>query len=147
MQTGVVETYFSEKIHGIFRFVTLLLEILEKRKLHLWKLSKIALQHLEFQDQKPRPTEIPQFFWLGENSTLFLLDPWNLHMLVNTPGNLMSSTPVFGFLLEWPINVNNHHSLFRKAGISIYLSFKPQKGNIPIRRRQCFEIETFIFNE
>ena len=40
------ETYFFQKIPGIFRFAILSLEILEKAKLHLRKFHKIVLQPL-----------------------------------------------------------------------------------------------------
>ena len=51
IQTEVVKTYFLQKIPGIFRFVTLSLEILEKTNLHLRKFHKIVLQTLGI----PRP--------------------------------------------------------------------------------------------
>ena len=51
IQTGVVKTYFLQKIPGIFRFATLSLEILEKTKLLLRKFHKIVLQPLGI----PRP--------------------------------------------------------------------------------------------
>ena len=69
---------FSESPPGIFRFVTLPLEIPEKtRKPHP---LEILLQNdtpWKFQDQKPRPhaMEIPHEFFLNnvENSTSFLI--------------------------------------------------------------------------
>ena len=41
----------------------------------------------KFQGQKPRPMKIPLNFFLNTpgNSTSFLIDPWNFHMLYLTP--------------------------------------------------------------
>ena len=42
----VVESYFFQKVPGIFRFITLSLGFLPKTKLHLRKFHKIVLQPL-----------------------------------------------------------------------------------------------------
>ena len=53
---------------------------------------KLYYNPWEFQDQKPRPMEIPHdCFVIRWKLHPFLLDPWNFHMLFNTPGNSMSS--------------------------------------------------------
>ena len=94
-------SYFFQKIPGIFRFVTLSLEILEKTKLHLRKFHKIVctttLGNSKTKNQDP--WEIPHdCFLIRWKLHSFLLDPWNFHMLFNTPGNSMSS--FFRFFLE-----------------------------------------------
>ena len=57
----------SRQGNGIFRFVTLLLDILEKTKVH----TKLCDTPWKFQDQKTRLMEIPHDFFLIilENST------------------------------------------------------------------------------
>ena len=58
--------------------------------------TKLYYNPWEFQDQKARPMEIPHdCFLIRWKLHSFLLDPWNFHMLFNTPGNSMSS--FFGF--------------------------------------------------
>ena len=70
---------FLKKTPGIFRFVTLLLEIQDKMKLHT---------HWNFQGQKPRPMEIPHYFFLDH--------AWKFHFF-------------FYWLLEFP---HFPHSIF-----------------------------------
>ena len=85
---------------GIFRFVTLLLEILEEMKLHHRKFLKIVFHSLEFPSQNPRPMEIPHDFLLitSENSTSFFLTSRMCTLyFFNTPGNSNSSTPCLFF--------------------------------------------------
>ena len=54
---------FSEIPPGIFRFVTLPLEIPEKTSYHLENSAKLCDTSWKFQDQKPRPAmEIPHKF-------------------------------------------------------------------------------------
>ena len=78
---GELRIYFSENASGNFRFVTLSLEVLEKTSFHTTRFCKIVWHLLDI--QKPRPMEIPHDFFLDipENSTSFLIDPWNFHML------------------------------------------------------------------
>ena len=76
IQTGVVETYFLQKLPGIFRFVPLSLEVLEKTKLHLRKFHKIVLQLFGIPRLKTRTHgNSTWLFWLAENCTLFYLIP------------------------------------------------------------------------
>ena len=82
------------KSPGVFHLFTWPLEIPDKSKLHPWRLCK-TVQHLpwKFQDLKPRPLEIPHNF--------FLVTPGNFTCyFFDTPGNSISSTPLFGFFLE-----------------------------------------------
>ena len=94
---------FWKKTSGIFRSVTLPLEIPDKMKVHLWKFQKIVLQSLEFPRPKAKTHGTPyDFFWITPiNSTSFCIDPSrNFHStfyLFSTPRNSMSSTPLFGF--------------------------------------------------
>lgn len=92
-------TYFFEKISGIFRFVTLALEIRDKSKIHPWKFYRIVLYFLKIPKWKPRPTEIPHDFFLTTcgNSASFLIDLWNLHILF--------------FLYPWKFHLLNHPCL------------------------------------
>ena len=75
--------YFFEKIPRIFSFVTLLLEILQKIKLHPWKFHNILLNSNAI--QKPRSMEIPLGIFSGieeiayENSRVQLKKKWNFH--------------------------------------------------------------------
>ena len=73
---------FSETLPTIFRFVTLSLEIPEKQAFTLWNSTKLCDTPWKFQDQKPRPMEIPYNFLLNSpgNSTSFLIDPCNIRM-------------------------------------------------------------------
>ena len=45
--------------------------------------AKLCDNPRKFQDQKSRPIEIPHYFFLNTpgNSTSFLIDPWNFHVL------------------------------------------------------------------
>ena len=74
---------FWKKTPGIFRFVTLPLEIPDKMKLHSWKLHKTVLHPLEFPRPKAKTYGIPHdFFWITPvNSTSFCIDPRNIHIL------------------------------------------------------------------
>ena len=72
--------YFSEKNPGIFRFVTLALEIPEKTRhpFSPWKFQGKRTTH---------GMEIPHELFLNTpgNSTSFLIDHWNFHMLFQYP--------------------------------------------------------------
>ena len=74
---------FWKKTPGIFRFVTLPLEVLGKMKLTPGNSTKLCYTYWNFQGQKPRPMEIPHdFFWITPvNSTSFCIDPRNFHIL------------------------------------------------------------------
>ena len=109
-------TFSLKKSPGCFRFVTLPLEILDKKNfLYPWKFCKIVLQiwPWKFQGQKPRLMKIQQSFLHGnsvklcnnilwsllEIALLFQLNPGiSTWYFFNTPRNSMSSTPMPGFL-------------------------------------------------
>ena len=107
--------HFCKKNPGLFRFVTLPLEISEKKRVHhrgnsakLWYTLSLAWK---FQGQKPRPMKILHNFslisWsLLETPLLVYLTPGIFSCsFFNTPVNCMSSipspprplSPVFGF--------------------------------------------------
>ena len=78
---------------GMFRFVTLPLEIPEKISSHPCKFCKIWWHPLEIQDQKPRPMEIPH----DEFARVFLEHPWKFHYFFNWPlefPHVLSSLPL-----------------------------------------------------
>ena len=54
--------YFAEIPPGNFKFVTLLLEIPEKKSFHPWKFSKILWHTLEIPRSKNKTHEIPRVF-------------------------------------------------------------------------------------
>ena len=68
---------FLKKDPGIFRFVTLSLEIRKKTSFHRWKFCKLCGRYpfWKFQRQKPRPREIPL--------SVFLEQPWKFHFFFN----------------------------------------------------------------
>ena len=70
---------FLKTPYGIFRSVTLPLEIPEETRFYPWKFCRIVWHPWKFQRQKPRPVEIPHEFFVNtpENSTSCLTDPWN----------------------------------------------------------------------
>ena len=95
--------YFFENPHGIFQFLTLLLEVSDKTKLNPWIFHKLCLIPCKFQGQKQRPLEIPHYFFLVTlgNSTSFLINPWKFHMLfLWYPWKFHILNPLFGFFLE-----------------------------------------------
>ena len=65
--------FLTPLYHGIFRFVTLPLEIPEKTSFYPWKFCKIVWC----------PLEIPNKFFFNTpgNCLSFLLDYWNIYML------------------------------------------------------------------
>ena len=71
-----------KKIPGIFRFVTLPLQISDKMRLHLWKFHIIVL-HWNFRGQKPKSMAIPHDIFLitPGNSTYFVIDLSHFHIL------------------------------------------------------------------
>ena len=71
---------FLKKTPEIFRFVTLLLEIQDKMKLHT---------HWNFQGQKPRPMEIPHYFFLDH--------AWKFHFFFYWP----LEVPILFFQSPW----------------------------------------------
>ena len=72
------------KTHGFFRFFTLPLEIPGELLLHPRKSHKIVLHPLEIQSLKIKTVEIPDDIFLitPANSTSFLIEPWNFHILL-----------------------------------------------------------------
>ena len=68
---------------GLFRFVRLPLEILDKTKHYSWKFGKICYTTWKFQDQKQRTLkDLHSFFLITPgDSTSFLIDPWIFCML------------------------------------------------------------------
>ena len=74
---------FWKKTPGIFRLVTLPLEVPDKMKLIPGNSTKLCYTHWNFQGQKPRPMEISHdFFWITwVNSTSFCIDATNFHIL------------------------------------------------------------------
>ena len=72
--------YFAEIPPGNFKFVTLLLEIPEKKSFHPWKFSKILWHTLEIPRSKNKTHEIPHKFLLEQLSASFLIDPWNFNI-------------------------------------------------------------------
>ena len=74
---------FWKKNPGIFRLVTLPLEVPDKMKLIPGNSTKLCYTHWNFQGQKPRPMEIPHdFFWITPViSTSFCIDPRKFHIL------------------------------------------------------------------
>ena len=106
---------FWKKTPGIFRFVTLPLEIPDKMKLHPWKLHKIVLHQLEFPRPKAKTHGIPHdFFWiLPVNFTSFYIDPRNFHILFIQCPYLeipCPQTPCLDFFLEQ----HHNHSFLLK---------------------------------
>ena len=130
-QGWLKHSYFFQKIPGIFRFVIYPWKFWRKQSFTLRNFTKLYYNPWEFQDQKPSPMEIPHdCFWLGENCTLFYLIP-GISICSSISLEILMSSFV-GFLVECPIMHVNYHILFWKTGNSIYLSFKPEKGNISI---------------
>ena len=76
---------FEKKDPEIFRFVTLPIKIPDRTMFHthLEIPQNFVWHHLQFQGQKPRSMEIPHEFFsiTPRNSTSFLIDPWNFHIL------------------------------------------------------------------
>ena len=70
---------FLKPPHGIFRFVTLPLKILEKTSFYPWKFCRIVWYLLEIPTSKikTRGNSTPYEFFasIPENSTSFLIDP------------------------------------------------------------------------
>ena len=88
---------FLKKSPGIFRLVSLVLEIPNKMKLHLWKFHQIVPHPLEFQRSKTKTHgNFTLFFCLimPGNSTSFFIDSWSFQILFfQPPWNSMFSTP------------------------------------------------------
>ena len=73
---GWGHTFFG-KTSEISRYVTLLLAIPDKTRLHSWNFCNV-----KFQNQKPRPLEFPIFFLITPgNSTSFLTNLWRFCIL------------------------------------------------------------------
>ena len=89
---GGLRTYFFEKTSGIFRFVTLSLEIPDKTKLHPWKFHKTVLHPLKI----PRPKTKTH----GESTLFFLYHPWKCHFFLNWPLEFLDS--IFSIPLKVP---------------------------------------------
>ena len=76
-----------EKKNKIFGFFTLLLQIPDKTKLPSRNSTKLCYTPQKIYGLKPRPLEIPHDFFLipwlitPGNSMLFLINPWNVHLL------------------------------------------------------------------
>ena len=95
---------------GIFGFVTLPLEILEKTSFHPLETLQNCVTDSPLEIPRPKtktlPMEIPHGFFLKTlgNSTSFLIGPRNFHMLFLQypckfiPSAMMFSAPLFGFL-------------------------------------------------
>ena len=95
------ETYFFQKIPGIFRFAILSLEILEKAKLHLRKFHKIVLQ--------PLGISRPETKTHG-NSTWFFFDKVKIPLFYLIPEIFICSSI--------PLEIPCSHSLFFFSGIA-----------------------------
>ena len=76
----LLRTYFLQNPR-VSRFVTLILEVIDKRKLYLWQFWKFVLH----------PLEIPHFFLITPGYSACT------HYFFNTPGNSMLSTPCIYF--------------------------------------------------
>ena len=90
----------------IFHFFTLSLKFQTKQSSSPGNSTKLCQISWKFQGQKPRPLEIPHYFFLVTfaNSTSFLINPWRNFTcyFFDTTGNSISSIlPVF-FFLEQP---------------------------------------------
>ena len=110
MKQGRLRIYFSAPFLGIFRFVTLPLEISDKTSYHTWKFCRdVCDTPWRFLSQKPRPMEIPHFFLITtRNSTTFLIDPQNFHKLfLKCPCKFHILNPPFGFFLHSCTNCLN----------------------------------------
>ena len=92
------QKHIFSKSPGISRFVSLPLEIIDKRKLHSWRLQKFVLHSLE----------IPHFFLITPGYSTCA------YYFFNTPGNSMPSTPRI-------FSVKAHCTLFKV--IKIYKVF------------------------
>ena len=91
--------YYSEiPPSGIFRFVTLSLEIPEKTSFHLLEILQNCvprLGNLKVKNQDPRKFTLVFLYKTPINSTSFLIGPWNFHVsFLQYPwsGNSMYST-------------------------------------------------------
>ena len=77
--------FFEKKNPEIFRFVTLPIKIPDKTKFHthLEIPQNCVLHPLETPRSKTRSMKISHdfFFITPGNSTSFLIDPWNFHIL------------------------------------------------------------------
>ena len=87
---------FLKKTRGIFRFVTLPLEIPDKMELHPWKFHQIVSHPLEFPRPKTKTHGNSTVFFCWsclEIPLLFLLTPGvSGFYFFNPPGNFISST-------------------------------------------------------
>ena len=92
-QGWLKHSYFFQKIPGIFRFVTLSLEILEKTKLHLRKFHKVVLEPLGIPRPKSKShgnstllffdqVKIALFFTWFQEFPYALQYPWKFHVLI-----------------------------------------------------------------
>ena len=80
---------------GVYRFVTLPLDIPKKMSSHSRNSAKFCYTPWKFQGQKPRTMEIQQHVFLNapRNFSTFLIDPWSFDLLfLQYPWNSMSST-------------------------------------------------------
>ena len=83
-QEWVWRCTFLKRPPGTFRFSTLPSEIPEKTRFYLSKICKIVWHPLKIPSSKPRAIH-GNFTWIffniTGNSTYFLIDSWNFHML------------------------------------------------------------------
>ena len=112
---------FMKKNPGIFRFVTLSLEIRKKTSFHRWKFCKLCGRYpfWKFQRQKPRLREIPL--------SVFLEQPWKFHFFFNWLLELphaLSSIP-----LEIPCSRHPPYSLPSPHPVDLLFEFI--SGNSP----------------
>ena len=98
--------YFSESAPRNFQICHFTLRNSGENK--PWKSAKLCDTPWKFQGQNPRPMEIPHQFFLSTpgNSTSFLIDPWNFHILFfQYPWKFyVLNPPCFGFFLNSPIH-------------------------------------------
>ena len=125
--------YLLDKIPGIFRLiVTLPMGILEKAKLHPCKFHRIVLQHHvtlgnSMAKKQDSCMEIPStwMFFLSppQNSTSFLIDPsnfhmlflqypWTFHFLHPPPHPTPTPTPHFNFSFFWNSPITQFKAAF-----------------------------------
>ena len=85
MITGLLHTFLKKENPDIFRFITVPLEILDKRKLYPFKFREIVSYSLEIPNPKIKTyyMEIQHNILLINpgNSTSISVEPWNFHMI------------------------------------------------------------------
>ena len=127
---GRLGTYFSEKVPGIFRLVTLPSEIPDEIKLHPWKFCKILLHPLDILSSKPNTPGNSTLFFLGHLKKFQFFFNWPLecpHATSSIHFQIPCPQPsLFGFFWNNPL-------LMAYAGIFdwMQLMFTTWKGNKP----------------